>query len=174
MKKSDLTKLIGKDIENWEIVNVGYDGVNQIIELLLHEFQLKGDLHSLDYKVYSENFKKIKILDEFAFRYYENEELVNVVEQLVYQMQGLNLHYLELMLKNPESVSTNGVQTDWKNILMEIGAFNSGEYKTKLFNELKKCYVEYLTNNPSIEQTKVLKFFEDIAQNLNVQNIGNS
>ena len=64
MKKSDFALLLGKDIGNWEIVNVGYEEKIKNVDLLLREFQWKGIPFGRDYKDYTGNVKKIKILDE--------------------------------------------------------------------------------------------------------------
>ena len=172
MKKSDLKNLLGEDIGNWEIVNVGYETMNKQIDLLLTEYEWKGVFHGRDYKDYTSNVKKLKILDEYAFKYYEDNNFVNAVEEYVKYAKGLDINQLDVLIKNPFSIATTEVQTEWKEILLRLGLLDIEEYNKKFLEEFKSQLDIFYTKNPEHKDIfNYIKFFEEISLTLQQQKI---
>lgn len=166
MKQSDLNKILGEDIENWEIVNVGYD---KCLNLLLREFEWEGLKFCLDRKKYTSKIKKLKILDEFAFNYYVDDNLVNAIYDFLEKHEGINLKYVDDLIHNPQKILTTDIQTEWKNILIKIGCFDEQKYKKLFLEELKKQLIVYYKDNPNKNVLlEKIKFLEDVVTDLKI------
>jgi len=170
MKKSDLAHCLHQDIENWEIVNIGHDNISNRVELLLMNFEWKGVLYGRDYKEYTNKFKKIILLDENAFLYYEDGVLFNSIQEYIKLKNGLNFYRIKEIVLNPENIYTTPIQSGWKNILVNLNIFNKESYKIKFIEELKKYFAEYLNENPNEEMLEIFKFIEELMSNLKNEN----
>ena len=166
MKKSDLAYCLHQDIENWEIVNIGYDNISKRVDLLLRNFELKSVPLGSDYKEYNNKLKKINIMDEYAFVYYDDGEIVNAIEEFVCKNKGLNLNNLKEMVKNPEVLHTTAIQTGWKKILQSLECFDVEKYRTKFIEEFKKYYFQYAKENSNEDIIETMKFFEKLNLDL--------
>lgn len=161
MKKSDLAHCLHQDIENWEIVNIGYDNISKRVEFLLMNFEWKGSHFETVHKEYTNKFRKIVLLDENAFSYYEDGVLFNSIQEYVKSNNGLNIYRIKEIVLNPENIYTTPIQSGWKNILINLNIFNKESYKIKFVEELKKYFAEYLNENPNEEILEILNFIEE-------------
>ena len=166
MKKSDFALLLGKDIGNWEIVNVGYEEKIKNVDLLLREFEWKGVPFARDYKEYTGNVKKIKLLDEFAFSYYEDTNLINSIKEYVQHCNGITLGQFEKIVNNPKSVITTEVQADWIFILQSIGCFKEKEYNNMFIKELINQLTIYYKKHNKKEILEAYALFTDVIDEL--------
>ena len=168
MKKESLAKFLNNDIGDFEIVNIGYGGIGERVDLLLQEFMWCGDGRSLDHKKFLNCFKKLKILDCFAFTYYEDDNLVNSLEEYVKRNNGFNENHLLLMIESPALVFTTEVQKDWIKILQRFNWFDEDEFKKQFMVEFKKALIKFYKDSPMKEEIiKYVKFFNEIGNGLN-------
>lgn len=169
MKKEDLRKLIGEDLGEWEIANVGYDFSTRTLDFVLREFVWKGIPFSRDYKEYTGEVKKVRFFDEFAFFYLEDGVYVNSVKNYVESEQGLNLKSLDNLIKNPQNLYTTHIQNEWLYILKRLNLFDVKEYNKTFVARVKEEIVKYYKNNNKLEDLRdTLKFFNDINAQINV------
>lgn len=171
MRKNDLAYCLHKDIDNWEIVNIGYDNISKRIDLLLRNFEWKSVPFGRDYKEFNENLKKLNLMDEYAFVYYEDGKLVNSVEEYVRENKGLNLNQIKELVKTPEVIHTTTIQTDWINILQSLGCFDVVDYKNKFLLEYKKFFLKYMKENTKEDCLEIIKFFEELNLDLKDNNL---
>ena len=111
MKKEDLKKFLGRDLGDWEIVNISYEPIKKTLELLLQEFVWKGVPFGRDFKEYTGNIKKIKFCDKYGFNYYEDGCYVNAMQFYVKSLKGLKIDTLTNILNRTIYVSTTEIQT---------------------------------------------------------------
>lgn len=166
MKKSDLAYCLHQDIENWEIVNIGYDNISKRVDLLLRNFELKSLPFGSDYKEYNNKLKKINIMDEYAFVYYEDSEIVNAIEEFVCENKDINLNKIKELVKNPEDLFTTSIQAGWKKILQSLGCFDVDSYRIKFLKEFKKYYFQYAKDTSNEDIIETMKFFEKLNLDL--------
>ena len=127
MKKENLKKCLYKHIDNFEIVNVGYDGIGNKLELLLRQFDYVDDKIE-----YLNSFKKMVFLDKFGFFYYEDGVFHNTFDEQI------NKIVLEDDLLNFKNFSFSKLQKDWINILKTLGEFDEKEFNAYVLTEVKK------------------------------------
>ena len=135
MKRSNLQGLLYQHLGCWKIVNVGYNEVLNQVVLLLQEYGfVQNDLSKDEYAL--NNFKKLVVLDEFAFNYYEDGVLTSAIEQFLHGNKELDLQQLEIMLSNKTNIETTEIQNGWLTILKDLGLFDFERYKQNFINEL--------------------------------------
>lgn len=172
MKKSDLAKLVGEDIGYWEIMNVSYEYSSKKLYLLLQEYEWKGCMFARDYKQYLGNIKRITMLDEFAFEYYEDDKKINAIEKYIESNNGLNCDHIKRIFNNPESLPTTQIQSEWIHILQCLNIFDKEKYSQQFLKEFKQRLKKYCEENADQKKLKdVMEFFEDVAQSFKVKKV---
>lgn len=166
MNKQDLKDIIGEDIGCWEIVSADYNKKEKYITLKLNEFVWIGVFHGRDYKEYLNNIKTVKILDKYAFKYFEDDKYVDSVSQFIAEIGGFNLNVLQDIFNNPELYGMSEIQSKWLNIMLKKGCINKEEYKIILLEELKKAIIYYYKNNSFSKVEEIVSFIEDIYRNV--------
>ena len=167
MKKTDLKKLIGEDIENWEITNAEYNKENKTITLHLKNFEWQGIPFGRDYKEYTGKTKEITIFDKYAFCYFDKDRKIKSIQEYIKTHNGFCAQHLPSIFNSPQIIPTTSFQIFWNNLLNQIGAFDKDEYKKLFLEEFKTLFIDYCTEHP--EQTELLElvtFFEEVANTL--------
>lgn len=168
MKKEVLQNLIGEEIEDWEIVNVDYEGISQSLYMLLQQFKLHGGSSIIDRKEPTSNIKKFIVYDEFAFSYWIDGKRVNCFEEYFNANNGLKLEHISSILTDPTKLYTTCIHYEWIKILQRIKAFDKEKYKEKFAIEFKKQFLEYYSKHPeNKELADIATFFNDVIQSLN-------
>ena len=166
MRKSDLAKCLNQDIENWEIVNIGYDNIGKSVDLLLRNFEWKSVPFGRGYKEYNDKFKKINMMEENAFSYYEDGVLIHSLEEFVCENKDINLNKIKELVKNPEDLHTTSIQAGWKKILQSLECFDVDSYRIKFLKEFKKYYFQYAKDTSNEDIIETMKFFEKLNLDL--------